>query len=512
MGEFFEKLFESDFMPHGHCYFWRPEIMWSHAISDTVIALAYFTIPLSLIYIIRARKTIKYRWMAALFATFILGCGATHVMDVINIWEPFYRLDAVIRVVTAIASIGTAILLIRITPAIILMPDKEQWEKMNEDLKEQVRLLQEKDKTIDYIKEFQVMAETIPHLVWTTTPEGQVNYVNNRWLEFTGLGSKQILGNEWAQLLHPDDREKALQRWSQAINSQSLYEVEYRLKRHDSSYEWHIARALPVMNHENKVIRWFGTCTNIHEKKLHEEALNNSNQELVRINTDLDNFIYMASHELKAPIMNMRGLMAGLQPQADKVLDAKHLKMFNMLGTSVNRLNDTIVDLVEVAKVQKERQMDVEHLLFENEMNEILAQIQYMILESNAIIERDFQQPKVYFSKHNLQVILYNLLTNAIKFRSGEKPLHIRVSTYTKDNTIILEVQDNGIGFDMAKKDKVFAMFRRLHTHVEGSGLGLYTVKRIIESSGCGIDAESKIGVGSIFRICFFMYPENSRS
>src|SRR5690606_40346318 len=107
MLNFFKKLFEADFMPHGHCYFWETGILWSHAISDGIIALAYMTIPIALIYIFRKRRDdFKYIWVAAIFAVFIFGCGLTHVFDVINIWKPYYRADSVIRVVTAAASIG----------------------------------------------------------------------------------------------------------------------------------------------------------------------------------------------------------------------------------------------------------------------------------------------------------------------------------------------------------------------------------------------------------------------
>ncbi len=120
-------------MPHGHCYFWEPYILWSHALSDSIIALAYLSIPLSLWHIVNKRKDVEFGWIALLFAVFIFGCGITHVFDVVTIWNPVYKLDSLARIITALASLGTALVLIKITPR-LLLPTTSQWQKVNEDL------------------------------------------------------------------------------------------------------------------------------------------------------------------------------------------------------------------------------------------------------------------------------------------------------------------------------------------------------------------------------------------
>jgi len=150
--EFFKKLFEGNFMPHGHCYFWDPAIVWTNAISGSLIALAYFSIPFTLLYIVKNRKDIRFTSLIILFAMFILSCGATHIMDVINIWNPMYRLDSSFRAITAIASMGTAIMLVKITPQILSIPNSDLHKKLNEELREQIILLQEKDQTIELLK------------------------------------------------------------------------------------------------------------------------------------------------------------------------------------------------------------------------------------------------------------------------------------------------------------------------------------------------------------------------
>ena len=159
--EFFKKLFDNDFMPHGHCYFWDPAIIWINAISGSLIAMAYLTIPLTLLYIIRKRKDINFISVVVLFALFILSCSATHIMDVINIWYPMYRLDSAFRVITALASMGTAVMLVKITPQVLSIPHSDLHKKLNEELKEQIIRLKEKDRTIELLKENRDMQDAM---------------------------------------------------------------------------------------------------------------------------------------------------------------------------------------------------------------------------------------------------------------------------------------------------------------------------------------------------------------
>lgn len=142
---FFQRLLTEDFMPHGHCYFWRPEILWLHVLSDIAIALAYYSIPAILVYFVIKRRDIPFHWMFLMFGAFIFLCGTTHVVDVITTWLPFYRLEGIIKLLTAIASVATAFFLLPILPRIISMPNLEtaiqqltkksnELEKINKEL------------------------------------------------------------------------------------------------------------------------------------------------------------------------------------------------------------------------------------------------------------------------------------------------------------------------------------------------------------------------------------------
>ena len=135
LAEFFKKLFaSSDFMPHGHCYLWRADIVWLHAIPDAITALAYYSIPCALVYFVLKRKDLVFSWIFVMFGIFILACGTTHIMDVITLWKPVYRLDALIRLFTAAVSILTAAILWPLIPKALLIPSPTQLKQINEKL------------------------------------------------------------------------------------------------------------------------------------------------------------------------------------------------------------------------------------------------------------------------------------------------------------------------------------------------------------------------------------------
>ena len=118
--EFFIQ--NTHYLPHGHCYYWEPYLLWSHAIADAIIAIAYIFIPVLLLNIYRQRQDFRYNWIVVLFAIFILGCGITHIFDVINLWNPFYYIDSAFRILTALASLGTALAFMGISKALLHIP------------------------------------------------------------------------------------------------------------------------------------------------------------------------------------------------------------------------------------------------------------------------------------------------------------------------------------------------------------------------------------------------------
>ncbi|RDC62922.1 PAS domain S-box protein [Adhaeribacter pallidiroseus] len=234
------------------------------------------------------------------------------------------------------------------------------------------------------------------------------------------------------------------------------------------------------------------------------QELNYINASLQKANTDLDNFIHIASHDLKVPIVNMEALikiLAVCVPSTNE--DA--LDIIDKVGISLARMKQSIQAIAEVAKVQKQVEYQTEIIDLTELIVEITDSIDEQMKINQVQLEYDFSAiESIRFPYINLKSILYNLVTNAIKYKSPDRTPHIKISTKQLPNRVALRVQDNGLGIDLQKHgQKLFTMFSRLHDHVEGSGIGLYIIKRIMENSGGEVEVSSQIGVGSTFTVYF---------
>lgn len=227
--------------------------------------------------------------------------------------------------------------------------------------------------------------------------------------------------------------------------------------------------------------------------------------ELKKINFDLDNFIYTASHDLKAPILNVEGLMHALTKTLSKETSEKKQvkKIVEMIFSSIDRFKTTIGDLSDISKVDKTFHEDQQDLVIAEIVDDVKISISEYIKDNNASISTNCLSRTVYFSKKNLNSIIYNLIYNAIKYRSPKRAPEINIYCEEDENYVILIVEDNGLGIPSHKKEVIFDMFKRLHDHVEGSGIGLFIVKRIIENADGKVEVESELGKGSEFRVFF---------
>jgi signal transduction histidine kinase len=235
--------------------------------------------------------------------------------------------------------------------------------------------------------------------------------------------------------------------------------------------------------------------------------LESKNLELKKTNNDLDNFVYTASHDLKGPIANLEGLIAILNSKIKPDPISEESKLFDLIRISIAKFNTTIKDLTEITKVQKDLEADLETVSFQEVADDIKSDIRKLITDAKATFKEEFLVPEIIYARKNLRSILYNLITNGIKYRSPERSPFIQIHTYLENEYIILCVQDNGLGLSANQQSKLFNMFKRLHTHVEGSGIGLYIIKRIIENGGGKIEVESKLGQGTTFKIIFKHQP-----
>ncbi|MFC6997226.1 PAS domain-containing protein [Rufibacter roseus] len=231
-----------------------------------------------------------------------------------------------------------------------------------------------------------------------------------------------------------------------------------------------------------------------------------ANKRLTHTNIDLDNFIYAASHDLKAPITNIEMLLDELLRELpQETLQQKEVdSLAKMMQGSIERFKKTISSLTEITKLQKENSQQKILVDLAQMVEEVKLDLHKTIVKSGAQIEVDVETAlSISFSEKNLRSIVYNLLSNAIKYRHPDRIPRIAIRCHTEEENLVLTVQDNGLGLSTAQQEKLFSMFRRFHDHVEGTGVGLYMVKRIVDNAGGKIKVESTLGEGSTFSVSF---------
>jgi PAS domain S-box-containing protein len=355
--------------------------------------------------------------------------------------------------------------------------------------------------------------EGIPQIAWTASPNGQNSYLNRRWFDY--VGEATATPEQLAARVHPDDFMQSTARWGQALATGEALELECRIQSAGGEYRWMLGRALPSRNERGEITQWIGTYTDIHEHKLAleridlaQQLLRDNNEALTRVNVDLDNFIYTASHDLRAPITNIEGLLQALRselPSPATPSPATQVEyILNLMLDSVERFKRTIDHLTDVSKLQREHDPSTEQVHLGAVVHDVLLDLEPLIRSVGAQLEIEVADcPPITFSEKNLRSVVYNLLSNAVKYRAPERPPLVRVRAQCAEHHVLLLVQDNGLGISEAGQRKLFGMFQRLHDHVEGSGIGLYMVKRMVENVGGHIEVTSELSVGSTFAVYF---------
>jgi PAS domain S-box-containing protein len=237
--DFFRQLFGAgEFMPHGYCYMWNPGLVWLHVISDTLIALSYFTIPFTLLWFVRKRRDLPFSWMFVLFGAFIVACGATHVMEVWNLWHAQYWLAGGLKAMTAVASVGTAILLVRLVPQALELPNLSDWVRANVALESEIH--ERRELEIDLrisSSRFREQAELLDltyDAIIVRNLRDEITYWNRGAEELYGWRAEEVLGKMLHDLLHTV-YPKALEEIDAETRERGLWEGELTHSRRDGS-------------------------------------------------------------------------------------------------------------------------------------------------------------------------------------------------------------------------------------------------------------------------------------
>jgi PAS domain S-box-containing protein len=359
---------------------------------------------------------------------------------------------------------------------------------------------------------FRTLTEAIPQLVWTSAADGRCDYLSSRWAEFTGEPIERRLGHGWFDSLHPDDIERARDEWARAVASGSDYDIEFRLRRADGVFRWHLARAVPFKDADGRVTNWFGACTDIEDRKqseqereqalLREQQLREQAETASRLK---DEFLAAVSHELRTPLNSISGWTERLR--SENLSAEQSARALEIIERNANSQKQLINDLLEASSnIAGKTRLNIGPV----RIGSVIAAAVETVRPSAAAKEirlsmsLDPSAEKVSGDAERLQQVMWNLLSNAVKYTP--KGGHVEVRLERVNTHIEISVADNGQGIKPEFLPHVFDHFRQEDGGISrrhgGLGLGLAIVRHLVELHGGTVHASSSgVGHGATFTV-----------
>lgn len=346
-------------------------------------------------------------------------------------------------------------------------------------------------------------------IVWTTDAQGQVVDMPY-WRTYTGQSQAEVKGWGWLAALHPDDRERTVNDWNQALQTKSLYDTEYRICAKDGSYRYFAVRGVPVITNDGTIREWVGVCTDIQERKTTEAALTSRASELAYLtailtqtntalekrNQELDQFAYVTSHDLKAPLRAIANLSQWIEEDISAVLTDETRHQMNLLRGRVYRMEALINGLLQFSRSGR---------LSTDKSSVSVASLLAEILDSLAppdsfTVEIDPNMPTLVTEKLPLEQVFSNLISNAIKHHPRPDG-KVQISCQDLGAAYEFAISDDGKGIAPEYHEKIFGIFQTLEARdrTENTGIGLAIVKKVVENQGGKIKIESIEGKGAKF-------------
>ena len=331
----------------------------------------------------------------------------------------------------------------------------------------------------------------------------KIVYVNPAFSTMSGYTPDEIIGESPSIFVGPNSDMQEYEKLSFSIKNKQECQIETISYKKNKEEYWVGFSMLPVYNSDGELSHWVSIQRDITEAKKQEVEKEQLIRELTQNNKDLQQFSYITSHNLRAPLSNLTGLLNLIE---DIPIDNPELKeILDGFNKSTHLLNETIEDLVKVIVIKDNPSIQKEDLSLKDVFENVFSQLDFLIGLHKPIIIINFDKvPILNTNKAYLESILLNLLTNAIKYKSEIKKSKITISASQVDDTVFLVFKDNGIGIDLARnKDKVFGLYQRFHNFPDSKGLGLYLVKSQVEAMGGSIGIESEVNKGTTFTLTF---------
>jgi PAS domain S-box-containing protein len=381
---------------------------------------------------------------------------------------------------------GKAIRMIGAIQDITKQKEEEQRLKLLETV-----ITQSKDSIV--ITEANSSDDRIPKII----------YVNPAFSNMSGYESQEITGKSLDLFFGPNSNSNELEKLLTSIKEKEECLIEIISYKKNKEEYWVRLSMIPIYNIENELSHWISIQRDISEEKKQEKEKEQLIRELTQNNKDLKQFSYITSHNLRAPLSNLTGLLNLIE---DIPVENEELKeILEGFNKSTHLLNETINDLTKVIIIKDNPSIKKEPILIKEVFENVFSQLSFQIELHKPIIKIDFENVSIInTNKAYIESILLNLLTNALKYKSENRKLKITITASQIDDSVDLIFKDNGIGIDLKRnRDKVFGLYQRFHNYPDSKGLGLYLVKSQVETMGGTIDIESEVNKGTSFTLTF---------
>ncbi len=525
------------FHPHGYCYLWEPALVWTHAGADVLIGTAYMTIPIALLAIMRrAQDRLPFSGLLVVFGTFIIACGFTHFAEVLTLWHPLFWTAASVKVVTAIASVATAVAVPPLVPKVLAMIDaasladerQVQLQRAHAELEHRVETrTRELTTTVAQLREevaarrraeerlvlresqLQGILDHSPSYIYLKDAGRRFTLVNRQLADAYG-GADKLLGLSNAELFEPDAAAEYDRNDLAALAGETVHAIEHELL--SDGVHTFLSEKFPVRDSSGAVVALGGISTDVTDRERlrqdreailqRERELRQQAEESVR---EKDRFLAVLSHELRTPLNAVLGYMHMLRNGTippDKVSAAVTTVQRNakVLGRLVEDLL-TVSTLVTGRLTLQRRPLDVAHVV-----QAAIAAVQPDALAREVVLEAALGRVSLpaVGDDVRLQQVFTNLLANAIKFSAPGG--RVRVEGGVDNGRIRVAVADDGAGIPAEVLPYVFDMFRQGDSapagEAGGMGLGLTIVQRLVDAHGGEVRAESGGGgQGAVFTV-----------
>ncbi|MCA6078293.1 sensor histidine kinase [Fulvivirga sedimenti] len=340
--------------------------------------------------------------------------------------------------------------------------------------------------------------------IWDWDPLTDSLYLSPLLTRILGYTKEDIQGasqQSFYQVLHPDDLITVREKLDQHLNSNVKFEVEFRIRKKDGEFMWVLDTGQAEWNEKGQPVRMVGSIVDISERKKAESMVLKQKEELEKANKELDRFVYSVSHDLKSPLSSVLGLIT-ITEMSDDLEEVK--KCVGMMRSRIDQLNKFIEEIIEYARNTRKEIHHNDRVVIRDLVNGILENLAYLDNRDRIDIQNNIDPSHVVSSDESrLKIILNNLIGNAIKYHDyGKEYPMIRITSQeTGDGSLRIIVADNGTGIEKELQERVFEMFYRASETSDGSGLGLYIAREMIENLQGSLSLESEKGKGSEFTI-----------